>query len=121
MFNLSIEITLQLKEKLECLAEKDQHSSIEDLVRFILIKEINSLNILELMPELVNNLSVLPKGSIFNITDVIVNKSNKEISLQLIQELESLFEIYLRDTNQFEKYQLLYLDDRTLINTYLKL
>lgn len=117
---LSLKLDQELKQELLILTHLEGSESVEDYIISILKREIISKRIIEYMPIIIAKLERLHSGSIFSIIDLIEIGQEDIVSIQMKEEFENLFELYLAKSNLELEYEILFLDEKNFTYTYLK-
>lgn len=117
---LTINFTQEQKNQLEIIAQNKGFSNIEEYIKYLLKRDSNNDCSQKNINTIIANLHKLESGNIFSINDLVELEHEEKVSVEIIQELENIFEIYLTKSNQLQDYVILFLDEKTLTYTYLK-
>lgn len=111
----------EIGDELKRLSILNDFITVEDYITSILKKEI-IVNELQIMfPKLLESLAVIESGTIFKITDLIEINLECLLFSEIVHEVDYMFETYLAKSNQIETYSVLFFDEKTFVNTYLKM
>lgn len=110
-----------IEDELNKLSGLNDFVTVEDYIASILKKEIIVNKLRVMFPNLLESLAVIEAGTIFKITDLIEINLECLLFTEIAHEIDYMFETYLAKSNQIDAYSVLFFDEKTFVNTYLKM
>lgn len=119
MTKITLEIPNELFEYLEKNYLKMGFQNVEDFIADWHFVGYSNSQIKYSVPLLLNTINNLESGCLFNVAQ-IVKLNGLDLPLNVLIELEDMFEKYIYNSNRIKEFELLYTNDHNFLKTYLK-